>query len=229
MKELRKREYDFANCTAYLRAQGIPIRGDPPPSQNGVEMEGEKEGEESGSDHGSRRLFFLNRLEVLPDGFELLAGITLENFRAESSAIFRIGVAGHLGVGDEACRIEHPLVEVILAEAVVSESEIDTLNFKSGDRLLVVDPVASDAGVSFDPDNLFADFDESGIGFCFGRLRFRKAVVMGEPGGEFGGVVIEGRHAHFEPRARAWIGGAHEHFAEVARVEHRSHVGEGRP
>ena len=90
----------------------------------------------------------MQRLKVCADGFELFLRVAFEEVGAETGAVIRVGVAGHLGVRDHAGGIEHPLVVLVRAEALVDFAEVNALDFEGGEGGFVILSVAGDTGIA---------------------------------------------------------------------------------
>lgn len=123
----------------------------------------------------------------------------------------------------------HPLEEVVRAKSFMGESEVDSLNFKSGKSRCFSNGVASDAGVTSHSCEHLSGFDEVFVWSVGRGCRGRKSMLVSESFGEWLGVDLVGRHAHVEPRTRTRFSSAEEHLFKIWGVKHRSHVGERGP
>ena len=89
------------------------------------------------------RLFF-QRLQILPDGVVLLAGLAGEEIGERGFAVV-VGEAGHLGLGVDAEGEEEPAVEVFLAQALAGVGEIGRGGLEDGGGGAVAEGVALEA------------------------------------------------------------------------------------
>ncbi len=142
---------------------------------------------------------FFDRLQVVPDGVELIGGVALECRIGRFAAG---GVLGHFGAGGDAAGVVHPAVIPFATQALGRMFEVEALHFKSGGGLDRAEAVAGGASEAFvRRDEVLADGDESGIAGMGGFFLGINAVESGEAFAERGGVGAVGGHAHVEPRA----------------------------
>lgn len=82
-------------------------------------------------------------MEVIPDCFELLVSVAIEEVGALGEVSF--GVFRHLGGWGDRAWIRHPAEVVVLAKPSGAEQEVHALDLEGGGGFLIADGVAGGA------------------------------------------------------------------------------------